>query len=207
MSAIALRRSAPPYRKGWCPGALKPMETGDGLLARVRAPRGRLSLDQAVRAGGRRHSLRQRRDRPLGARQSSPARFDRANAARPACAPRRQPGSSTPTPRSSVCATLSQARSTTSILKLRSISDRASPRWRRGSGRTSACGACRRSSASSSTRRGACRSAISTRTSASRRRAAGRSRFFSPVRTRWPRSARRMRSATSRRGLAGLSSP
>ena len=47
MSAIALRRSAPPYRKGWCPGALKPMETGDGLLARVRAPRGRLSLDQA----------------------------------------------------------------------------------------------------------------------------------------------------------------
>jgi precorrin-3B synthase len=52
MSAIALRaqsaRPAPPYRKGWCPGALKPMETGDGLLARVRAPRGRLSLDQAA---------------------------------------------------------------------------------------------------------------------------------------------------------------
>jgi precorrin-3B synthase len=47
MSAIALRRSGPPYRKGWCPGALRPMETGDGLLARVRAPRGRLSLDQA----------------------------------------------------------------------------------------------------------------------------------------------------------------
>jgi precorrin-3B synthase len=52
MSAITLRaqnsHSAPPYRKGWCPGALKPMETGDGLLARVRAPRGRLSLDQAA---------------------------------------------------------------------------------------------------------------------------------------------------------------
>ena len=52
MSAIAVRaqdsRPAPPYRKGWCPGALKPMETGDGLLARVRAPRGRLSLDQAA---------------------------------------------------------------------------------------------------------------------------------------------------------------
>jgi precorrin-3B synthase len=48
MSAIAPRRAAPPYRKGWCPGALQPMETGDGLLARVRAPFGRLSLDQAA---------------------------------------------------------------------------------------------------------------------------------------------------------------
>ena len=52
MSAIALRtegsRPAPPYRKGWCPGVLQPMETGDGLLARVRAPRARLSLDQAA---------------------------------------------------------------------------------------------------------------------------------------------------------------
>ena len=52
MSGAASRpersRPAPPYRKGWCPGALKPMETGDGLLARVRAPRGRLSLDQAA---------------------------------------------------------------------------------------------------------------------------------------------------------------
>jgi precorrin-3B synthase len=47
MNATALRRPAPPHRKGWCPGALRPMETGDGLLARVRAPRGRLSLDQA----------------------------------------------------------------------------------------------------------------------------------------------------------------
>ncbi len=52
MSAIVLRpeasRPAPPVRKGWCPGALRPMETGDGLLARVRAPRGRLTLDQAA---------------------------------------------------------------------------------------------------------------------------------------------------------------
>ena len=48
MSAIAQRRPSSPYRKGWCPGALRPMETGDGLLARVRAPRGRLSLDQAA---------------------------------------------------------------------------------------------------------------------------------------------------------------
>ena len=42
------RRPEAPRRKGWCPGALRPMETGDGLLARVRAPRGRLSLDQAA---------------------------------------------------------------------------------------------------------------------------------------------------------------
>ncbi len=51
MSAIALSRPPAPYRKGWCPGALTPMETGDGLLARVRAPRGRLSLDQAAALG------------------------------------------------------------------------------------------------------------------------------------------------------------
>ena len=48
MSATMLRRPQAPHRKGWCPGALRPMETGDGLLARVRAPRGRLSLDQAA---------------------------------------------------------------------------------------------------------------------------------------------------------------
>ena len=50
---MALRRkgSRPPEaprRKGWCPGALRPMETGDGLLARVRASGGRLTLGQAA---------------------------------------------------------------------------------------------------------------------------------------------------------------
>jgi precorrin-3B synthase len=30
-------------RRGWCPGALRPMETGDGLLVRVRPPGGRLT--------------------------------------------------------------------------------------------------------------------------------------------------------------------
>lgn len=52
MSPIAPRRKGwrpeAPRRKGWCPGALRPMETGDGLIARVRALRGRLSLDQAA---------------------------------------------------------------------------------------------------------------------------------------------------------------
>jgi precorrin-3B synthase len=33
--------------KGWCPGALRPMETGDGLLVRVRPPGGALSLSGA----------------------------------------------------------------------------------------------------------------------------------------------------------------
>ncbi|WIY25619.1 precorrin-3B synthase [Parasedimentitalea psychrophila] len=32
---------------GWCPGALRPMMSGDGLVVRIRAPLGRLSGDQA----------------------------------------------------------------------------------------------------------------------------------------------------------------
>jgi precorrin-3B synthase len=52
MSAPAPRREdwrpSAPERKGWCPGALRPMETGDGLLARVRPSGGRLSLNQAL---------------------------------------------------------------------------------------------------------------------------------------------------------------
>ncbi|NIZ14907.1 precorrin-3B synthase [Phaeobacter sp. HF9A] len=32
---------------GWCPGALRPMMSGDGLVVRIRAPLGRLSPDQA----------------------------------------------------------------------------------------------------------------------------------------------------------------
>lgn len=34
-------------RRGWCPGALRPMQTGDGLLVRVKPRCGTLSLDQA----------------------------------------------------------------------------------------------------------------------------------------------------------------
>ena len=41
MSALA------PSRKGWCPGALRPMPAGDGLLVRVRPFAGRLGLIQA----------------------------------------------------------------------------------------------------------------------------------------------------------------
>lgn len=32
---------------GWCPGALRPMMSGDGLVVRIRAPLGRLSAQQA----------------------------------------------------------------------------------------------------------------------------------------------------------------
>ncbi len=36
-----------PHIRGWCPGALRPMASGDGLVMRVRAWGGRLSQDQA----------------------------------------------------------------------------------------------------------------------------------------------------------------
>ena len=29
--------------KGWCPGALRPMQSGDGLVVRIRPPTGRLT--------------------------------------------------------------------------------------------------------------------------------------------------------------------
>ena len=43
--------------KGWCPGALRPMASGDGLVLRIRAPNGRLTPDQARSIAGlsRRH--------------------------------------------------------------------------------------------------------------------------------------------------------
>jgi len=39
--------SAAPLVKGWCPGALRPMPSGDGLVVRVRAHGGRLTQAQA----------------------------------------------------------------------------------------------------------------------------------------------------------------
>ena len=38
--------------RGWCPGLHDPMETGDGWLARVRPPLGRLSVAQALALDG-----------------------------------------------------------------------------------------------------------------------------------------------------------
>ena len=38
--------------KGWCPGALRPMASGDGLVLRIRAPNGRLTPDQARSIAG-----------------------------------------------------------------------------------------------------------------------------------------------------------
>lgn len=34
--------------KGWCPGALRPMESGDGLILRIRPPAGRLTPEQGL---------------------------------------------------------------------------------------------------------------------------------------------------------------
>lgn len=36
-----------PAIRGWCPGAHRPMESGDGLVVRVRPPHGQLTVDQA----------------------------------------------------------------------------------------------------------------------------------------------------------------
>jgi len=36
-----------PIIQGWCPGALRPMQSGDGLVTRIRPRAGRLSQDQA----------------------------------------------------------------------------------------------------------------------------------------------------------------
>lgn len=36
-----------PEVKGWCPGALRPMAAGDGLIVRLRLPMGRMTPDQA----------------------------------------------------------------------------------------------------------------------------------------------------------------
>lgn len=41
------RPAADPKIYGWCPGALRPMMSGDGLVVRLRAPLGRLTCDQA----------------------------------------------------------------------------------------------------------------------------------------------------------------
>ena len=34
--------------QGWCPGALRPMQSGDGLVVRVRPQAGRLTAAQAA---------------------------------------------------------------------------------------------------------------------------------------------------------------
>lgn len=41
-----------PARVGWCPGVLRPMQTGDGLVVRVKPRGGVLSLDQAEAIAG-----------------------------------------------------------------------------------------------------------------------------------------------------------
>jgi precorrin-3B synthase len=48
--------AAPDLRRGWCPGALRPMETGDGLLVRLRLTGGAISAApaRAVAEGARR---------------------------------------------------------------------------------------------------------------------------------------------------------
>ncbi len=47
MPEIKRRRPGAPEIKGWCPGALAPMESGDGLLMRAKIAGSRLTLAQA----------------------------------------------------------------------------------------------------------------------------------------------------------------
>lgn len=49
--------TAPSLIRGWCPSLLRPMESGDGWLARIRPQRGKLpaALLRAVAQGARRH--------------------------------------------------------------------------------------------------------------------------------------------------------
>ncbi|MGQ0610638.1 MAG: precorrin-3B synthase [Paracoccaceae bacterium] len=46
-----------PTIKGWCPGALRPMDSGDGLVVRLRLPLGRMTPDEArgIAGAARRH--------------------------------------------------------------------------------------------------------------------------------------------------------
>lgn len=44
--------SEAPKVYGWCPGALRPMMSGDGLVVRIRAPLGRLTQEQALAVAG-----------------------------------------------------------------------------------------------------------------------------------------------------------
>ena len=201
MSAIACARARARrrLRKGWCPGSF----AADGDRRRVACAGARAERAPVARsggrAGGRCDCLRQWGDRPFGSRQFAPARLERADPSRVARA-LEEAELSTPTLRSSACATLSQARWTTSML--RRVLDLGS------------------SVEALETRlkedqdlrllppkfsfvvdaKGACLSALWTRTSVSTRRATERLRSFSRAKTGWPPNARQPRQARSRCG-------
>ena len=72
---------AAPEIKGWCPGALTPMESGDGLLLRAKIVGSKLSLTHK-RNRRDRARLWQRPDRSLAARATANTRRPRYNARR-----------------------------------------------------------------------------------------------------------------------------
>ena len=83
--------------------------------------------------GGERASLRQWRARPLFARQSAPARLERAQFARPACAPRRRRAHRRRSRGRAAAQHRREPARRHRSRRPRSISGRASPRSRRGS--------------------------------------------------------------------------
>ena len=170
------------------------METGDGLLVRVRASGGTPHARSGRGDRRGRARLRQRRDRPLGARQSAIARRQREDTCRTCrrVSPRR-PHRRGPGGRASAQHRRQPLERHRPDRRVRSRAPRRRAR-ERASPRTRAAPAAARSSASSSMPAGGCRSATSTRTSASRRRATASGRLCGLSRRR-RRTRRGLRAA------------
>ncbi len=71
--------------KGWCPGALQAMQSGDGLIVRVRPFCGALGTGAGARARRSRHAPGQRPYRPHATRQPAAARPLRGRSAGTSC--------------------------------------------------------------------------------------------------------------------------
>ena len=95
--ATGVNRSAAFEVKGWCPGALRPMQSGDGLIVRVRPRSGDACAGRIDRSRRRGSAFRQRPHRPDAAGQPANSRCQRSNFAatarrdRPTGAARRHP--------------------------------------------------------------------------------------------------------------------
>ena len=85
--------------KGWCPGALRPMPSGDGLIVRIRPFCGAFASSRRAALADLATTPGQRPYRPHAARQPAAARPRRGATARAACRAAAGSACSTPTPR------------------------------------------------------------------------------------------------------------